>query len=318
MEKYIYQNFFSILNQSFQDFEIIVINDNSNDNSEVNIKNIQLEDDRIKLISHSRNLGFYFSRTESIFNSKGKYILLMNPDGMYMNANLFQELYKLNLKNNLDIIEFSVFNQSESGKNIYFPYNDFENHFHKFDDIINQPELSNILYYKPRTKEYTYLVCRSIFNKMIRRDILIKTDIYLRNEYYNKYIIINEGPIINVVSYQIARNFTNIYLPGYLLINKRAKVVIYNKNFNLEKIKSMNLILYINMLYKYISEYNKDRNFLYFEMKYLNYLILEIKDKNLTQIITNAIELIERILKDKILSKDFGIFLDNLLTYFKN
>ena len=318
IEKYIYQNLISILNQSFQDFEIIVIDDNSNDNSEVNIKNIQLEDDRIKLISHSRNLGFYFSRTESIFNSKGKYILLMNPDGMYMNANLFQELYKLNLKNNLDIIEFSVFNQSESGKNIYFPYNDFENHFHKFDDIINQPELSNILYYKPRTKEYTYLVCRSIFNKMIRREILIKTDIYLRNEYYNKYIIINEGPIINVVSYQIARNFTNIYLPGYLLINKRAKVEIYNNNFNLEKIKSMNLILYINVFYKYISEYNKDRNFLFFEMKYLNYLILEIKDKNLTQIITNVIELIERILKDKILSNDFGIFLNNLLTYFKN
>jgi glycosyltransferase involved in cell wall biosynthesis len=223
MEKYIYQNFFSILNQSFQDFEIIVINDNSNDNSEGFIKNIQLEDDRIKLISHSKNLGFYFSRIESIFNSNGKYIILMAPDSMYMNVNLFQELYNINFKYNLDIIEFSVFHQIEDGKNIYFSYNDFENHFHKFDkDIIIQPELSSILYYKPRTKEYTNIMCRSIFNKLIRRDILIKTDIYLKKGYYNKYIIINEDPIINVFSYQIAKNFTNINLICFIIILRNS------------------------------------------------------------------------------------------------
>ena len=93
MEKYIYQNLLSIINQSFQDFEIIIINDNSVDKSEAIIKNIQLDEDRIKLISHSNNLGFYFSKVESIFNSKGKFILLMAPNGMLLNANLFQELY---------------------------------------------------------------------------------------------------------------------------------------------------------------------------------------------------------------------------------
>ena len=319
MEKYIYQNFFSILNQSFQDFEIIVINDNSNDNSEGFIKNIQLEDDRIKLISHSKNLGFYFSRIESIFNSNSKYIILMAPDSMFMNVNLFQELYNINFKYNLDIIEFSVFHQIEDGKNIYFSYNDFENHFHKFDkDIIIQPELSSILYYKPRTKEYTNIMCRSIFNKLIRRDILIKTDIYLKKGYYNKYIIINEDPIINVFSYQIAKNFTNINLPGYLLITKRKTKELYDENYNLKKIKLMNFILYINLFYNYIKEFNKDTNFLFFEMKYLNHWILKIKDNNLTQIITNLIVLIEQILKYNILSNEFRIYLNNLLIYFKN
>ena len=319
MEKYIYQNFFSILNQSFQDFEIIVINDNSNYNSEGFIKNIQLEDDRIKLISHSKNLGFYFSRIESIFNSNSKYIILMAPDSMFMNVNLFQELYNINFKYNLDIIEFSVFHQIEYGKNIYFSHNDFENHFHKFDkDIIIQPELSSILYYKPRTKEYTNIICRSIFNKLIRRDILIKADIYLKKGYYNKYIIINDDPIINVFSYQIAKNFTNINLPGYLLITKRKSKEIYDENYNLKKIKLMNFILYINLLYNYIKEFNKDTNFLFFEMKYLNHLILKIKDNNLTQIITNLIVLIEQILKYNILSNEFRIYLNNLLIYYKN
>ena len=318
MEKYIYQNLLSIINQSFQDFEIIIINDNSDDKSEAIIKNIQLDEDRIKLISHSNNLGFYFSKVESIFNSKGKFILLMAPNGMLLNANLFQELYKFNSINNLDIIEFSVFHQIEGRKNIFFPYKDFENHYHKFDkNVIYQPELSNILYYKPGTKEYTNVICRSIFNKLIRREILIQTDIYLRNEYSHKYIIINEDPIINVISYQLSKNFTNINLPGCLNIIKNNRKR-NNEDSNIKQIKLMNLNLYINILYKYIKDFNKDKNLLLFEMKYLNNFILRIKESNKTEILSNQIYLIEQILKDKIISIDFRTYLNNLLMYFKN
>ena len=51
MEKYIESNLLSIINQSFQKFEIIIINDFSKDNTENIIKRIQLEDDRIKIIN---------------------------------------------------------------------------------------------------------------------------------------------------------------------------------------------------------------------------------------------------------------------------
>ena len=64
---------------------------------------MQLVDDRIKLISHSQNLGVYRSRIETILNSKSKIILLMDPDDMYMNENLFQDLYNINIEQNLDI-----------------------------------------------------------------------------------------------------------------------------------------------------------------------------------------------------------------------
>ena len=37
----------------------------------------------------------------------------MDPDDMYLNENLFQELYNYNMKYNLDIIEFSVLHQIE-------------------------------------------------------------------------------------------------------------------------------------------------------------------------------------------------------------
>ena len=108
MEKFIKKNLFSILNQSFQDFEIIIVNDASEDETEKIVKRMQLDDDRIKLISHSKNLGVYRSRIESILNSKSKFILLMDPDDMYMNENLFQDLYNINIKQNFDKIDYYV------------------------------------------------------------------------------------------------------------------------------------------------------------------------------------------------------------------
>jgi glycosyltransferase involved in cell wall biosynthesis len=318
MENYIYQNLISILNQSFQDFEIIVINDNSTDNTEAIIKNIQLDDDRIKLISHSKNLGLYFSKIESIFNSKGKFILMIGPDGMLLNGNIFQELYNFNSKKNLDIIEFSVFNQIENRKNIFFANSDFDNHYHKFDKlIIYQPELSNILFHKPGTLDNTNIICKSTFNKMIRKEVLIQTDVYLRNEYKHKYIIINEDSIINVISYQLAKNYTNINLPGYLNIFKRRRERD-NTNNNLNQIKLMNLNLYLNIFFKYIKDFNKDKNLLIFEMKNMNNFFLKIKESNETEISLNQIYLIEQILKDKILTNESREYLNNLLIYFKN
>lgn len=52
MNKYIERTVISIINQSFQDFEIVIINDNSKDETEKIIKKLQLEDNRIKLINH--------------------------------------------------------------------------------------------------------------------------------------------------------------------------------------------------------------------------------------------------------------------------
>ena len=53
MKKYIERTILSIINQSFQDFEIIIVNDNSKDDTKEIIKRLQLEDNRIKLINHN-------------------------------------------------------------------------------------------------------------------------------------------------------------------------------------------------------------------------------------------------------------------------
>ena len=103
MESFLEKSLFSIINQSFQDFEIIIINDGSEDETENIINRVQLTDKRIKLVSHIKSYGVYRSRIEAITNSKSEYTLIMDPDDMYINENLFQDLYNINIKQNFDI-----------------------------------------------------------------------------------------------------------------------------------------------------------------------------------------------------------------------
>jgi glycosyltransferase involved in cell wall biosynthesis len=103
MENYLESALLSLINQSFKDFEIVIVNDNSIDNTENIIKQIQFKDKRIKYINHLNNLGVYASRVDGILNAEGKYVILMDPDDLLMNQDLFQELYNYNLENTFDI-----------------------------------------------------------------------------------------------------------------------------------------------------------------------------------------------------------------------
>lgn len=72
----------SILNQEFQDFEIIVIDDCSTDRSYEVVLSIQ--DERIRLIKNKSNLERCLTRNEGIQQAKGKYICFLDSDDYHL------------------------------------------------------------------------------------------------------------------------------------------------------------------------------------------------------------------------------------------
>ena len=317
MKHYIQQNLLSIINQSFQDFEIIVVNDFSKDETEDIIKKLQKSDNRIKLVNHKKNLGVYHSRIEAILNARGEYIILMDPDDMFLNPNLFHEINKYNLHKNLDIIEFSVYQQKEGEKKIFLPDNPYETHYHSFSkEVISQPELSNLLFYIPGTKEYSKTICRNIWNKIIRRNIFLKVEEFLGKEYYNSFVITADDMIMNIIIYQYAQNYSNIILPGYLYNIRNVSMSRGEGGIILKKVRTINHYQYFSLFYKYINEFNKDRNFLMYEMKDLNHYILFIKDLNMKEYIIKEIQFLKNLLNDKNITTKFRDYITETISYF--
>jgi glycosyltransferase involved in cell wall biosynthesis len=89
--KYIEEAVNSVLTQSFADFELIIINDGSADNSEDVVRNIK--DDRIRYF-YQENQGAHKTINRGIQLAKGEYITILNSDDVYY-ANRLEEFLKI-------------------------------------------------------------------------------------------------------------------------------------------------------------------------------------------------------------------------------
>ncbi len=83
-EKYLKQAIESILNQTFTDFEFLIINDCSTDNSLKIIRQMHDVDNRIRLVNNEKNLKLTSSLNKGIDLAKGKYIARMDADDISM------------------------------------------------------------------------------------------------------------------------------------------------------------------------------------------------------------------------------------------
>ena len=267
---------------------------------------LQKEDNRIRIINHSKNLGTYHCRVEGALLSKGKYIFFVDPDDMILNPNLFQNLYNLS-SNFFDIIEYSVCYQIEKKKKFYCPKNHELNHYHNYsNNIIYQPELSNIIYYKPQTKEYSSVICRTIWSKFYKKDVILKTINYIGNDYYqNQYIIFVEDTLLNIIFFNFARNYTNINIPGYMYNIRESSISRFKESNEFLIKKSISFLLYLQLFYRYIKEYDKDRNFLFYDFCLCGYNLLNLKKYEVKDYLNKAINLINEILKDNKSSIEF-------------
>lgn len=100
-QEYIEKCLDSILNQTYKNIEIIVVNDGSFDESKNIIEKMQKSDSRIKLINQ-KNSGVSVARNVGIKNSKGSYITFVDSDD-YVEINYIEELYKCIKKTNSEI-----------------------------------------------------------------------------------------------------------------------------------------------------------------------------------------------------------------------
>lgn len=105
-EKTIKRAIRSVLNQTLQDFEIIVVDDCSRDHTLEVVKKLQKEDKRIKLIALDKNSGGPAKpRTIGVQNSTGEYIAFLDSDDIYMPENLRRKSKILDENPKIEIVD---------------------------------------------------------------------------------------------------------------------------------------------------------------------------------------------------------------------
>lgn len=105
MEQYLPKCIESVLLQSYKEFELLLIDDGSEDGSLMICKEYEKLDSRIRVI-HSENRGLHFARKLGVENAKGEYITFIDSDDF-----IAQDAYTLaenDMKNSMDIIAFDI------------------------------------------------------------------------------------------------------------------------------------------------------------------------------------------------------------------
>lgn len=98
-EEYIGEALESILNQTYKNLEILVVDDYSTDNGVLVVK--RYKDKRIKIIENSKNMGIAYTRNIGFDNARGEYIALLDSDDIALLDRIEKQVKFL--ENNPDI-----------------------------------------------------------------------------------------------------------------------------------------------------------------------------------------------------------------------
>ena len=117
VENYIKDCLTSVLNQTFEDIEVIIINDGSTDKSKDIVEQYVLKDSRIKLFDQN-NMGLSAARNNGIEKSSGEYLFFVDSDDM-LEENILEELYKIITNYKADIASVYCAHFTNDKKPVY-------------------------------------------------------------------------------------------------------------------------------------------------------------------------------------------------------
>ena len=222
-EKYIGSCIESILSQSFQDFEIILVDDASNDKSKDIVREFAKKDDRVILLEHPMNFGAMEARKTGYLSAHGRYIVFCDADDLFPNDSL-----KI-LVDSIEKMEADI----------------VIGQFAKVDSKGNKTQCSpnRLLYGNDSRAVYKSLlkgeITQSLWGRIYRRS-LFDEDLVCKRNFNNAedgllfYQVINKASLVSVIDrvvyyYRISPNAN--FNSSSRLTERKVYSIIFYRNF---------------------------------------------------------------------------------------
>ena len=264
VDRYIQNTLKSLEKQTYNNFEIIIINDGSTDNTERAINNyISKSNLKIKYF-YQNNKGVSAARNKGIKESIGEYIYFLDADDL-TNPNLFEKLNRI-LSNKYDIVYFK-YNIIDSNYNLIKSY--------ESDFRILKGEISNILLLEKYLKRITHINMSSF---------IIKNEIIKENKlYFYEGCINGEDQEFIVKAIVNAKYIYGINETLFYYVNRNGSI---SNSYNIKRFYAISAFERIkkflednnfNILLKYVDNYLEPIEFYYL---FRNYLTNQAKNKD--------------------------------------
>lgn len=230
-EKTLDRCIYSILSQTYKNFELIIINDSSKDNSHEIINKYLEKDNRIILIDNDENKGVSKSRNLGIEKATGELTTFIDSDDYY-EKDALKKMYDMIIEKNVDAVRFS-FNRIEENKKYPIKYDTiYANTILKKEDIgLFESDLIN-----NRLQAYLWL-------------LITKTDIAKKIKFDENLGMMED----TLWYYNFIKNINNIYFSNEILYNYCTSI---DSASNSEKNAIRNIKNMLYMQEKYFELFN--------------------------------------------------------------
>lgn len=248
----------SILNQTYKNIEIIIVNDGSTDN----VKEIleSYNDSRI-VIFNNNNYGVSYARNYGIQNSTGKYIMFVDGDDT-LDKNCIEEAMNISSKYNADIV-CGEFNKVEK------KHNKVSNKNNKVDNlnVMEIKDIDNLLHcmitnsnYRNINTEIFGYVCGKLYKRNIIKTKFNECIRYREDYIFNLNNFSNAKNIVfmqkKIYNYYINNNTASFkYFPNYYneikCFNEETINVIKNNKLPINDVYIAQVFIYVNYLKHY-------------------------------------------------------------------
>ena len=285
----------SIQKQCFQNYEIILINDYSTDNTSSIVNELSKKDSRINIIINKKNMGILYSRSIGVLISIGKYILCLDNDDLFYDENLFGYIFTFAEIRNYDIVEFKSFYVKKYSCALKLSeIKDSPFNRHPINYTLTQPDLGIF----PISKNNKYSSNDfHIWGKSIKSSIYKKSLNMLTEKKYSFYNCWTEDISILFIIFNLAKSF--IFLGIYGIIHLDYK---QSTSYTLhESKKLMSDIFLLDIIIEYIQNIEVNKIYILQKLKKIfngkNIKFLNTEHKNYLK------DIIMKIFQIKSLSK---------------
>ncbi|MDG1728586.1 MAG: glycosyltransferase family 2 protein [Algibacter sp.] len=265
IEKYLPECIDSLLNQSFLNFELILVDDGSPDNCPKICDDYSKKDTRIKVI-HKKNGGLLSARKAGLKAAKGKYISYVDGDD-WVDKFYLDTLFKLAEANNSDLVETGRFREFDGKIETIKP---------KIAGIYNENEIkSSILPNAIYNGDFCeHDISTYVWNKLFKRALLNQVLFDVPNE-----IIMGEDAAITYSYLAISKSLVISRIPLYYYRQRHDSIV---KSIENPKIEYYRLGLLMNFLKLKLSHVLSQEN-LSKQIKYYLYSQILIRSGGLIE-----------------------------------
>lgn len=275
IEKYIEKCVKSIMNQTYQNLQIILVDDGSTDASGEICDKLKTQDDRIEVI-HKAWGGLSDARNYGVEKACGKYIAFVDGDD-YIDEDMYEILYEVICRYHADIVSCSIYEEFQDKTNILCDNSDII--------VLDRTETYKALF----ERKLGVSCCNKLFKREIFNDIRFKFGIQSEDlEFlYRAIERISRAVCVPNIKYHYCHRVGSITAKAF---NKKSMDILYtldlvmefiNQNYPLIKIQAyayqaQYLLDSFQLLYKSgkLKEFREEKKFIEKDIrKHLKYYL---------------------------------------------